>query len=70
MYSRLALAGSVFYLIHHIIVKTNLFLISGVVQRLRGYAKNYLTTVEEYVAEYDKYIVQNHFGKEGRNNFV
>ncbi len=36
LYSRLALAGSVFYLIHHIIVKTNLFLISGVVQRLRG----------------------------------
>ncbi|MCK6620755.1 MAG: Na+/H+ antiporter subunit D [Calditrichaceae bacterium] len=32
----LALAGSVFYLIHHIIVKTNLFLIGGVVQTLKG----------------------------------
>ncbi|MCS6806190.1 MAG: Na+/H+ antiporter subunit D [Acidobacteriota bacterium] len=32
----MALAGSVFYLIHHIIVKTNLFLISGVMHRLRG----------------------------------
>jgi multicomponent Na+:H+ antiporter subunit D len=32
----LALAGSVFYLIHHIIVKANLFLVSGVVQRLSG----------------------------------
>lgn len=32
----LALAGSVFYLIHHIIVKTNLFLIGGVVQALKG----------------------------------
>ncbi len=32
----LALAGAVFYLIHHIIVKANLFLVSGVVQRLRG----------------------------------
>jgi multicomponent Na+:H+ antiporter subunit D len=32
----LALAGSVFYLIHHIIVKANLFLVSGVVQRLGG----------------------------------
>lgn len=32
----LALAGSIFYIIHHIIVKTNLFLVSGVVHRLRG----------------------------------
>lgn len=30
------LAGSIFYIIHHIIVKTNLFLVSGVVHRLRG----------------------------------
>ncbi|HUG91332.1 MAG TPA: proton-conducting transporter membrane subunit, partial [Planctomycetaceae bacterium] len=29
----LALAGSVFYIIHHIIVKTNLFLVSGAVER-------------------------------------
>jgi multicomponent Na+:H+ antiporter subunit D len=36
LFTRLALAGSVFYIIHHIIVKTNLFLISGVVQRLSG----------------------------------
>lgn len=33
---RLALAGSVFYIVHHIIVKTNLFLVSGVVERLQG----------------------------------
>lgn len=33
---RLALAGSVFYIMHHIIVKTNLFLVSGVVERLQG----------------------------------
>lgn len=32
----LAIAGAVFYLIHHIIVKANLFLVSGVVQRLNG----------------------------------
>jgi len=32
----LALAGSVFYITHHIIVKTNLFLVSGVVNRLRN----------------------------------
>jgi multicomponent Na+:H+ antiporter subunit D len=31
-----ALAGSVFYIIHHIIVKTNLFLISGVARELGG----------------------------------
>ena len=36
MFTPLALAGSIFYIIHHIIVKTNLFLISGVVLRLRG----------------------------------
>ena len=32
----LALAGSVFYLIHHIIVKANLFLISGLANRIGG----------------------------------
>jgi multicomponent Na+:H+ antiporter subunit D len=31
-----AVAGSIFYIIHHIIVKTNLFLVSGVVHRLQG----------------------------------
>lgn len=33
---RLALAAAVFYIAHHILVKTNLFLISGVVEALRG----------------------------------
>jgi len=32
----LALAGSVFYIFHHIVVKTNLFLVSGAVIRARG----------------------------------
>lgn len=36
LFSPLALAGAVFYIIHHIIVKTNLFLLSGVVHRLKG----------------------------------
>jgi multicomponent Na+:H+ antiporter subunit D len=31
-----ALAGAVFYLVHHIIVKANLFLIAGVAQRAAG----------------------------------
>ena len=36
LYTPLALAGAVFYIVHHIIVKTNLFLISGLVHYLRG----------------------------------
>ncbi|MBN2906293.1 MAG: Na+/H+ antiporter subunit D [Rhodobacteraceae bacterium] len=32
----LALVGAVFYLVHHIVVKANLFLIAGVAQRLTG----------------------------------
>jgi multicomponent Na+:H+ antiporter subunit D len=36
LFTPLALAGSIFYIIHHIIVKTNLFLISGVARRLQG----------------------------------
>ena len=32
----LALAGAVFYIMHHIIVKANLFFIAGVAHRLRG----------------------------------
>lgn len=36
LFTPLALAGSIFYLIHHILVKTNLFLIGGLIGRLRG----------------------------------
>lgn len=36
IYTPLALAGAIFYLIHHIIVKTNLFLIGGVLARKHG----------------------------------
>ncbi len=36
LFTPLALAGSIFYIMHHIIVKTNLFLISGVTQRMYG----------------------------------
>lgn len=36
LFTPLAIAGSVFYIMHHIIVKTNLFLVSGVVHYLRG----------------------------------
>jgi multicomponent Na+:H+ antiporter subunit D len=34
--TRLAFAGAIFYLVHHIVVKANLFLVSGVVKRLGG----------------------------------
>lgn len=36
LFTKIALAGSVFYIFHHIIVKTNLFLVSGVVNKLKG----------------------------------
>lgn len=36
LFTPLGLAGSVFYLFHHIIVKTNLFLVSGLIYRLGG----------------------------------
>jgi multicomponent Na+:H+ antiporter subunit D len=36
LFTKLALAGSVFYIAHHIVVKTNLFLVSGIAERLKG----------------------------------
>lgn len=36
LYTPLALAGTVFYLAHHIVVKTNLFLVAGMIRRLGG----------------------------------
>ncbi|MCW4149457.1 Na+/H+ antiporter subunit D [Halomonas sp. 18H] len=36
LFTPLALIGGVFYIIHHILVKTNLFLVSGIVHRLLG----------------------------------
>lgn len=36
LFTPLALAGSIFYLMHHIIVKTNLFLIAGIVHYRHG----------------------------------
>ncbi len=36
LYTPLAIIGAVFYLVHHIIVKANLFLVSGVSKRLTG----------------------------------
>ncbi len=36
LYTPLAIIGGVFYIMHHIIVKTNLFLVSGLVYRMLG----------------------------------
>ena len=36
MFTEVAIAGAIFYLIHDIIVKTNLFMVSGVVYRIKG----------------------------------
>ncbi len=36
LFTPLALAGAIFYTVHHMIVKTNLFLISGILERLQG----------------------------------
>jgi multicomponent Na+:H+ antiporter subunit D len=36
LFTPLALVGAVFYIVHHIIVKTNLFLVGGVAHRLLG----------------------------------
>ncbi len=36
LFSPLAIAGTIFYIIHHIIVKTNLFFVSGVVDKMKG----------------------------------
>lgn len=36
LYTKIALLGAVFYLIHDMIVKTNLFLIAGLIRQLRG----------------------------------
>jgi len=36
LFTTLALTGTIFYLIHHIVVKTNLFLVAGAVKKLKG----------------------------------
>ena len=36
LFTEVALTGTIFYLMHHIIVKTNLFLIGGVIEKIKG----------------------------------
>jgi len=37
LFTPLAIAGSIFYIVHHILVKTNLFLISGIIKEINGH---------------------------------
>lgn len=39
IFTPLAIAGAIFYVIHNILVKTNLFLISGVIKRIKGHTE-------------------------------
>jgi len=39
LYTEIALAGALFYLFHDIVVKTNLFLMSGIIYRIKGSTK-------------------------------
>jgi multicomponent Na+:H+ antiporter subunit D len=50
MFGKLALMGTLFYLIHDIMVKTNMFLISGVIMQLRG-----VVTMEKLGGLYKEY---------------
>lgn len=36
LFTEVALTGTIFYLMHHIIVKTNLFLVGGVIEKIKG----------------------------------
>jgi multicomponent Na+:H+ antiporter subunit D len=36
MYTEVAIAGTIFYLIHDIVVKTNLFMVGGLIYRIKG----------------------------------
>lgn len=50
LFTKVAIAGTIFYLIHDIIVKTNLFLISGLIYRLRS-----TTSLQKLGGLYDQY---------------
>jgi len=52
LYTKVAFMGAIFYLIHDIMVKTNLFLISGLIRKLRGTMN--LSKLGGLYAEYPK----------------
>ena len=52
LFTKLAISGTIFYLIHDIIVKTNLFMVSGLAFRIRG--TNSMRALGGLYAEYPK----------------
>ncbi len=52
MFTEVAIAGTIFYLIHDITVKTNLFMISGLIFRIKG--SNSMRALGGFYSEYPK----------------
>jgi len=52
MFTEVAIAGTIFYLVHDIVVKTNLFMISGLVYRIKG--SNSMRALGGFYANYPK----------------
>jgi multicomponent Na+:H+ antiporter subunit D len=52
LFTEVAIAGTIFYLIHDIIVKTNLFMVSGLIFRMRG--TNSIRNLGGLYADYPK----------------
>ena len=52
MFTEVAIAGAIFYLVHDILVKTNLFMISGLIYRIKG--SNSMRALGGFYAKYPK----------------
>jgi multicomponent Na+:H+ antiporter subunit D len=52
MFTEVAIAGTIFYLVHDILVKTNLFMISGLIYRIKG--SNSMRALGGFYANYPK----------------
>lgn len=52
MFTEIAIAGTIFYLIHDIVVKTNLFMISGLIFRIKG--SNSMRALGGFYSDYPK----------------
>ncbi|MBO2543849.1 Na+/H+ antiporter subunit D [Salegentibacter sp. BDJ18] len=52
MFTEVAIAGAIFYLVHDIVVKTNLFMISGLIYRIKG--SNSMRALGGFYANYPK----------------
>lgn len=52
MFTEVAIAGAIFYLVHDILIKTNLFMISGLIYRIKG--SNSMRALGGFYANYPK----------------